>query len=109
MRKAIAILLAVLFLVTMGISTAASQPQADFTASPLIHSAPSAVKFTDVSTGSPIYWFWYFGDGTTSTLKNPMHLYTRRGFYSVTLCIKAYYNEQIYTSNITKSRYIAVL
>ena len=47
-------------------------------------------KFADLSfaTGSSIIsWLWDFGDGNTSTLQNPSHLYLNSGFYNVTLII----------------------
>lgn len=47
--------------------------------------APATVVFTDTSTGSLQSWLWTFGDGSTSTLRNPTHRYTARGAYTVTL------------------------
>jgi len=58
---------------------------ADFTASPTQGALPLSVKFTDKSSGSPKSWYWDFGDGTTSTERNPTHVYTRNGVYSVGL------------------------
>lgn len=46
--------------------------------------APVTAQFTDGTMGS-VAWFWDFGDGTTSTLQNPLHIYTTPGNYSVTL------------------------
>jgi PKD repeat protein len=43
------------------------------------------VDFTDLSTNSPIAWQWDFGDGTTSTLQDPVHQYALDGVYVVTL------------------------
>ena len=43
------------------------------------------VSFTDNSTGSPASWLWDFGDGATSTARNPEHVYTAMGGYTVTL------------------------
>ena len=47
------------------------------------------VHFTDTSTGSPTMWNWSFGDGTFSTLQNPVHIYTQtddtRRSYDVSL------------------------
>ena len=37
------------------------------------------VQFTDLSTNSPTSWFWAFGDGDTSTTKNPLHEYPAAG------------------------------
>jgi len=50
------------------------------------------VYFTDASTADPgpiIGWTWDFGDGTTSTLENPVHTYAEPGEYDVCLTIHA--------------------
>lgn len=44
-----------------------------------------AVTFTDASSGSPTSWKWDFGDNSKSTEKNPVHLYSVAGTYTVTL------------------------
>ena len=44
-----------------------------------------AVQFSDASTGSPTSWQWDFGDGISSTEKNPIHIYMASGFRKVTL------------------------
>ncbi|HIH74747.1 MAG TPA: PKD domain-containing protein, partial [Methanosarcina sp.] len=46
------------------------------------------VSFYDNSTGSPTSWFWDFGDGNTSTQKNPTHAYGKIGGYTVNLTVK---------------------
>ncbi len=43
------------------------------------------VVFTDLSTNVPTSWSWDFGDGGTSTLQNPVHLYATNGTYTVCL------------------------
>ncbi|MBL7701192.1 MAG: PKD domain-containing protein [Ferruginibacter sp.] len=63
-------------------------PVANFTATPLSGCVPLTVQFTDQSTvaGSSITdWLWDFGDGTTGTVRNPVHTYTSAGNYNVTL------------------------
>jgi PKD repeat protein len=35
----------------------------------------TAINFFDKSEGTATYWWWDFGDGTTSTEQNPMHFY----------------------------------
>lgn len=45
------------------------------------------VKFTGTSTDIPVSWKWDFGDGTTSSLKNPSHTYSKAGNYNVTLTV----------------------
>ena len=47
--------------------------------------APLIVQFTDQSTGPVGEWLWDFGDGTTSTEKNPEHTFLENGEYNVRL------------------------
>ncbi|MVN22321.1 PKD domain-containing protein [Mucilaginibacter arboris] len=50
--------------------------------------AGSAVTFADKSTDSSKViksWIWKFGDGTTSTLQNPTHTYSKPGIDTVSL------------------------
>jgi PKD repeat protein len=61
-------------------------PQANFTLS----CTDLACSFTDGSTdtdGSVTGWSWTFGDGGTSTAKNPSRTYAAAGTYSVTLTV----------------------
>lgn len=44
-----------------------------------------ALTFSDQSTGNPVSWSWDFGDGNTSTLQNPIHVYSTPGTYNVCL------------------------
>ncbi|MBJ6802559.1 RCC1 domain-containing protein [Geomonas propionica] len=77
----------------------------DFTASATSGPAPLAVTFSDLSTGAPTSWLWNFGDGSTATSKNPVHVYGTPGSYTVSLTTT---NQ---TGNVTKSKagYISVL
>jgi PKD repeat protein len=59
--------------------------KANFTASPDHGPAPLSVSFTDTSSGPVAAWHWDFGDGATSTLQNPTHIYTETGIYTVAL------------------------
>ncbi|MCB8998447.1 MAG: PKD domain-containing protein [Bacteroidales bacterium] len=43
------------------------------------------VTFTAFGSGT---YFWDFGDGSTSTLRNPVHLFRSSGDYTVTLTVK---------------------
>ncbi|MCC4771150.1 PKD domain-containing protein [Methanosarcina sp. DH2] len=67
--------------------TVGSGPTASFSASPLEGEAPLTVQFTDTSTGSVTYRLWEFGDGSTSNAKNPLHIYSRAGTYTVKLTV----------------------
>ncbi len=61
------------------------RPVAAFRATPRVGEAPLAVQFTDTSTGSPRAWRWTFGDGTSSTERNPRHVYREVGSYTIGL------------------------
>jgi PKD repeat protein len=51
-------------------------------------SASDSTFFTNSSTGAAnATYFWDFGDGTTSTDENPIHLYTQSGTYYACLTI----------------------
>lgn len=60
-------------------------PVADFTAD-MTTTLDGKVVFTNTSTAmSSATWLWTFGDGTTSTDKNPVHYYSASGTYNVRL------------------------
>jgi parallel beta-helix repeat protein len=60
---------------------------ANFNAAPVTGIMPLTVQFIDTSTGNPTSWQWNFGDGSTSSLQSPSHVYTEPGKYTVTLTI----------------------
>jgi PKD repeat protein len=69
-------------------TTTCTAPTAAFTATPTQGQAPLTVNFTDQSTGGTITnWAWDFGDGGTSNVQNPSHIYTHAGTYQVTLTV----------------------
>jgi len=45
----------------------------------------ATVTFTDLSTNTPISWYWEFGEGNTSILQNPTREYFSLGTYTVNL------------------------
>ena len=79
-------------------------PAANFSAAPLSGTAPLQVIFTDTSTGSPASWYWNFGDGTFSTEQNPVHTYSAKGTYTVSLTATNNAGNDIET----KSKYVVV-
>ncbi len=42
-----------------------------------------SIQFTDASTPEPTAWLWDFGDGATSTSRNPTHSWSEAGTYIV--------------------------
>ncbi len=63
------------------------KPVADFTQSSTSGLAPLAVVFTDTSTGNITSYSWNFGDGTTSTVKSPTHVFSAAGTYNIVLTV----------------------
>jgi PKD repeat protein len=78
---------------------------ADFTANVTSGYEPLAVAFSDTSANAPEQWNWSFGDGTTSTEKNPVHVYHASGKYSVSLQVTNEYG----TDTKVRTDYITVL
>lgn len=68
--------------------TVYESPKVLFTADKTGGCYPLPVQFSDNSTagsGNIVSWQWDFGDGTVSTEKNPLHVYTAAGNAMVTL------------------------
>lgn len=78
----------------------------DFYARPAYGYAPLVTYFTDrtISSPMPVSWLWSFGDGTTSTDQNPIHIYTEEGSYTVSLTV----NNGLTTDQITKNNAVQV-
>jgi len=84
--------------------TTMKAPGATFSASVISGKKPLKVSFVDKSTESHISQIWKFGDGTTSSSRNPTHTYSKSGKFKVTLTVK-----RPNGSNIGEtSRYITV-
>lgn len=67
----------------------------DYTAVAASSTDPRLVRFKDLSKGKETYIRWDFGDGTykqgtkiTSSLKNPVHKFSKNGAYISCLTIK---------------------
>jgi PKD repeat protein len=74
-------------------------PIAAFAGSPTSGSAPLTVSFTDQSTNNPTSWVWDFGDGTTSTQRNPSKIYNSAGTYTVKITVTNSYGSNSHTKN----------
>jgi beta propeller repeat protein len=64
-----------------------SEPVPGFSLNQTGGPAPLAIWFTDKSSGIPTEWHWDFGDGGESDEKDPVHIYTIPGVYSVNLAV----------------------
>ncbi|MEW5735482.1 MAG: PKD domain-containing protein [Thermodesulfobacteriota bacterium] len=62
-------------------------PVARFTGTPRTGCAPLPVVFNDTSAGGIVSWLWSFGDGASSLTRNPTHVYTASGRYTVSLTV----------------------
>jgi PKD repeat protein len=62
-------------------------PTADFTADVTSGDAPLTVNFTDLSLDTVNTWLWDFGDGNTSGIQHPQHIYNDPGLYTVSLTV----------------------
>lgn len=66
-------------------------PKADFrpvTTPYAQYAVPKTVQFIDQSANIPTAWTWDFGDGSSSSEQNPLHVYMKEGTYTVTLTSK---------------------
>src|SRR6185503_4659623 len=63
----------------------AAPPRADFAARDVDGELPLRVEFEDLSGGEVQAWRWDFGDGGSSTQRNPEHTYLETGGYKVSL------------------------
>lgn len=62
-------------------------PVAKFNATVIEASDIFTVQFTDESVGDPVFYLWYFGDGSYTTEKEPVYTYTSPGTYQVSLMV----------------------
>jgi PKD repeat protein len=69
------------------VSSAPQAPVSTFIVTPDSGPAPLTVQFQDQSTGIISQWNWAFGDGNTSTARNPEHTYSQEGAYIVVLTV----------------------
>ncbi|HOS47671.1 MAG TPA: PKD domain-containing protein [Bacteroidia bacterium] len=65
---------------------------------------PFMVNFADSSLNA-VSWQWDFGDGSSSTLMNPSHIYSTPGVYTVTLIAT---NANGCSDTLTRTNYITV-
>jgi len=75
-------------LLAVGITASQAAPSANFVSKPDGSAVVGqVVQFNDSSTGGPTSWSWDFGDGQTSTDRNPTHVFGGPGVFQVTLTV----------------------
>ena len=74
-------------IIVVNASPVVTLPKANFTTVISNKTSPLMVQFLDQSTGTPVAWYWRFGDGETSNEKNPSHVYGDYGAYNVSLTV----------------------
>lgn len=75
---------------TLGPPPSNQPPQVTVSASPQSGNSPLLVTFTSTASDTDGYitgYSWNFGDGNTSTLSQPTHVYQSPGSYSATLTV----------------------
>ncbi len=82
-------------------------PIINFSATPQSGCFPLRVQFTDLSTAGAgntnVSWLWDFGNGTTSTLQNPLATFTTTGNFTITLKVT---NDKGCTKTVSRPNYI---
>lgn len=80
----------------------APRPVATFTASQACDGAPVQFDNNTVLTTGSVEYLWNFGDGKTSNLINPAHIYPTHGTYNVSLTATSNYGYvSVYNLSIT--------
>ncbi len=60
------------------------EPTASFLFNPTLPEVNSEVQFVNLSTND-VQWIWNFGDGTSSNLENPIHIFTTSDDFEIQL------------------------
>jgi len=88
--------------------TVKASPDVNFIGDSSVSCPPKSVPFTNLTVpnaGGTTTYLWDFGDGGTSTLASPTHLYTTSGNFNVTLLVT---NSLGCSKTFTKNAYIPV-
>jgi PKD repeat protein len=78
-------------------------PVAQFSANTTT-SCNGVISFTDESQNQPTEWKWYFGDGDSSSVQNPTHVYTTTGTFTVQLITTNAFG----TNSVQRTNYITI-
>jgi len=64
-----------------------TDPKANLLIRDSINCTSNNISFTNLSAGEGLKYLWNFGDGTTSKLSNPAHIYQQSGIFDISLTI----------------------
>ncbi|UCC43857.1 MAG: PKD domain-containing protein [Candidatus Zixiibacteriota bacterium] len=81
---------------------------ADFIGTPTDGQTPLAVMFEPLLTGAANEYYWAFGDGNTSDLRNPIHVYETQGIFDVMLRVRLQLDDCTQIDSVIKSGYVVV-
>ncbi len=82
-----------------------SSPKANISSVDTFNCPGRPVRFVNQSTGPGLAYTWSFGDGGSSTILNPSHVYNTDGLYTVKLVIRDQYG---CADSMTKTNYIHI-
>ena len=89
--------------------TVYENPVINFSASATTGCFPLRVQLTDLTNpgagNTAVAWEWDFGNGNTSTLQNPLAVYTTAGTFNVTLKVT---NDKGCVKTVSRANYISV-
>ena len=88
----------------LSLAARSQAPVANFSSNTTQGCAALSVSFKDISTGSPRFWNWDFGNGQLSNQQNPNTVYYNPGTYAVSLVVR----NADGTNGVTKTNYITV-
>jgi PKD repeat protein len=80
----------------------------DFIGTPEKGRSPLAVMFEPIVQGLANEYYWDFGDGSNSAVRNPIHTYTTQGIYDVKLRVRLQLNACNQADSITKQGFVVV-
>jgi PKD repeat protein len=95
---------------TIGVSGSTpgtSAVAAAFDVSSMVATPGQSLSFTDRSAGTPTQWSWSFGDGSTSSSRNPVHAFAAPGTYNVTLTASKAGSSSSFTRQIVVTSVVA--
>ena len=85
-----------------------ASPSANFSDT-LISVCQGVVSFSDESLNFPTSWVWDFGDGNSSTNRNPFHTYSTRGTFQVKLIVSNTFGVDSITRTVIINKPIPVI